>query len=335
MVKEKIIMDVDTGTDDAVALVMALLGEEYELLGISAVNGNVELRCTADNSQRVVECCGKEESVKVYAGADMPLVCTLDPQSAQARYPLPIRESYGEVDNMMHGFHLPLPEAKHPYEKRSSIFWMAETLLQAGEKEISLVPTGPLTNIALLLRTVPEVIPHIKRVVLMGGGHFIANASSAAEFNIWADPEAAEILLQSGLDITFVPLDATHQALISAEEAEEIAAIGTAPAKLVSAVIKERIARYSRRDRDMAEYGAAPVHDALALCALTHPEVLKDVRECDCHVDIGRGISYGRTVFDLRERVQPEAPNCRVALGADKDFFYQWILGILKLGKEC
>ncbi len=333
MDKIKVIMDVDTGTDDAVALCMAMLADEFDLLGITAVNGNVEVKCTTDNSLRVVECCEKQGKVNVYKGADLPLVCTLNPRSPQSLEPIPFREGM-EKEYVMHNFHLPLPKPKIKESDKCATVFLIETLLASKDHEVVICPVGPMTNIALALRSCPDIAKKIKKIVLMGGGHDIVNTTSAAEFNIFADPEAMEIILQSGIDVTFVPLDATHHALINDVQAKEILEIGTPAAKLIHDVVMERIEHYAKRDKDMKELMATPVHDALAIMAVAHPEVLKDVRECHCTIDCSNGAGSGRTIFDLRDRNVPVPPNCKVALSADNEMFVNWVKEVLIKDKE-
>ncbi len=333
MEKIKVIMDVDTGTDDAVALCMAMLADEFDLLGITAVNGNVEVKCTTDNSLRVVECCEKQGKVNVYKGADLPLVCTLNPHSPQSLEPIPFREGM-QKEYVMHNFHLPLPEPKIKESDKCATVFLIETLLASKDHEVVICPVGPMTNIALALRSCPDIAKKIKKIVLMGGGHNIVNTTSAAEFNIFADPEAMEIILQSGIDVTFVPLDATHHALINDVQAKEILEIGTPAAKLIHDVVMERIEHYAKRDKDMKELMATPVHDALAIMAVAHPEVLKDVHECHCAIDCSNGVGSGRTIFDLRDRNVPVPPNCKVALSADNEMFVNWVKEVLIKDKE-
>ena len=332
--KTKIIMDVDTGTDDAAALVMAMLCEDFDLLGICSVNGNLEVKLTTDNSLRVVECCDKQGEVKVYKGCEYPLVSTLSPYSAQSRRPIPKREGGTGYKYAIHADHLPLPEATIHEEKESAVVWLINTLLEAEDSEITLIPVGPMTNVAAAMRADPRILPKIKEIVLMGGSLATHNASPVAEFNIWADPEAMEILLQSGCKITLIPLDATHTACITREQADKIAAIGTRPAKLVADIIKERIAAYAKRDAEMAAKVGTPLHDALAVCYVLHPEVITEIIECTCHVDISGGVAYGQTVLDLRGKLNPEHPNCEFALKANKDFFYNWMVDILEADKK-
>ena len=261
MAKRKIIMDVDTGTDDAVALVLAILGGEVELLGVTTVNGNLELKLTTDNTLRVVECCRSYGLVPVYSGCEYPLVSTLSPYSAQSLSPIPKRE--GTVKKFaMHRDHLPLPETTLKKQDKSAVVWLIETVMASEPGSISLVALAPLTNIAAAMRAEPAFAGRLGEIVLMGGGDRIGNASAAAEFNIWTDPEAAEIVMQSGCKISMIPLDATHSAAITAEQAEALRAIGTPQAEFVANVIFERIGGYALRDPALAKQQASPLHDA-------------------------------------------------------------------------
>ncbi|MGI5888556.1 MAG: nucleoside hydrolase [Oscillospiraceae bacterium] len=333
MEKQKIIMDVDTGSDDAIALCMAMLDEHFDLLGICAVNGNVEVKLTTDNSLRVVECCGKQGQVKVYKGCDLPIASTLMPWTAQSLRPFPTREGTREGKIVVHGDHLPLPAPKIKEEKDCAVVWLINTLL-ASDGDITLIPVGPLTNVAVAMRADPRIIPKIKRIVYMGGGDQITNSSLAAEFNVWADPEAMEIVLQSGVDITMVPLDATHHACMNLADAAEIRAIDTPPARLVADLIESRIKGYGVNNKDMLEAQKAPIHDALAVCSLVHPECLVDVIDCTVHCDISRGFSYGRTLVDRRQQITHEPHNCHFAQGANEKVFTDWVKGVLRKDKE-
>ncbi len=328
MDKKKIIMDVDTGTDDACALVMAMLDPAVDLIGIMSVNGNLEVKLTTDNTLRVVDCCHKGGQVKVYRGADLPMVCTLDPHSLQSLDPIPHRQGQQKA-HAMHSDHLPLPETALKEEAVRAVPWLIETLLAAEDKEITIVAVGPATNIGLALRSDERIAAKIRQIILMSGGDHIANATPAAEFNAFGDPEALEIILQSGIDTVIVTLDTTHKVLINEKQAAEIAAIGTAPAKLISDTISQRIDAYGQRDSDMSALKAAPLHDPLALCYAIHPEVLTELPEVSCHVTL-TGPTTGQTVVDWRLRFEKEAPNCRFALNANGPLFYSWMLDILK-----
>jgi len=345
--KRRIIMDVDTGSDDAIALVMSMLDESFDLLGICSVNGNIEVKLTTDNSLRVVECCDRQDVVKVYKGCDLPIASTLLPWTAQStgirseiflqtgeRWPNPRREGTRAGGQEVHPEHLPLPSPTIKEADESAVVWLINTLLASEDGEITLIPVGPLTNVAVAMRADPRICKKMREIVIMGGGHLVNNSSPASEFNVWVDPEAMEIVLQSGCKITMVPLDATHAAYITVEESKRIRDIGTKPAKLVADLIEQRTIGYARNDAEMRNIKGAPIHDALAVCAVLHPEVLKDVLHCNCHTDISRGWAYGQTIVDRRIRVNPEPPNCYFALNADRAMFYNWMIDVLEKDKK-
>lgn len=347
--KRKIIMDVDTGSDDAVALIMAMLDEHFDLLGICSVNGNVEVKLTTDNSLKVVELCGKQDQVQVYRGADLPIASTLMPWTPQStgifsegtllydKHPcgMPHREGRDMGDKIpMHPDRLELPAPKIHEADQSAVVWLIETLMACEDHEVTLIPVGPMTNIGLALRADPRIVNKIREIVLMGGGHLTNNVSPATEFNVWADPEAMEIILQSGCKVTLVSLDATHSAYLTEEQAKKITAIGSAPAKFVGELIEHRISAYAQRDTDMRDYKGAPVHDALAVCAALHPEVLTEVLHCNCHTDISRGYAYGQTIVDRRFTTEPEPKNAYFALKADGEYFFNWMYDVLRKDQE-
>ncbi len=322
----KIIMDVDTGSDDAIALALAMSEPEFELLGICSVNGNLEVALTTENTLRVVECCGEAGRVKVYKGCEYPLTCTL--QKGTGQYELIPRREKDVPEGVIHRKYIPLPKATIKPEDESAVSWLIHTLLES-EGDITIVAVGPLTNIATAMRADVRIIPKIKEIMIMGGGHERSGlCSAAAEFNIWCDPEAMEIVLQSGVKITVVPLDATYYAKMGLKEAEEIEKIGTPKAKLVSDLIKQRIEGYGNGYNGDLDDGV-PVHDALALCAVLYPEVLK-ASPYNMHVDLGKGYAYGRTVIDTRDAKDSEAPNVLFARGADRELFIKWVIDTLK-----
>ena len=291
---EKIILDVDTGTDDAIALCAALLSKDLDVLGICTVGGNVVLKNTTDNTLRVVTCCRRSD-VPVHAGAPLPMVSTLQPWIAQAKS-LPRKEGQRSQETAIHVDHLPLPETALKAQDTCACVYLIETLNKAADHSITLVPTGPMTNIALALRANPSIADKIKRIVMMGGTRSVYPDTQAAEFNVWCDPEALEIVLQSGIDLTMVSLDATSHACLNARQAQQIREIHSAPAELCAALIEHRLhASAAHGDTKGTGVGAA-LHDALAVCALVHPEVLK-IEDVSCHVDLGHGFAYGETVL--------------------------------------
>ena len=331
--KHKIIMDVDTGSDDAVALILAMLDDSFDLQGITAVNGNLEVKLTTENSLRMVEFCNRQDTVKVYKGADLPLVSTLLPNTPQSMAPIPRREGESVPEGLHHASHIEVPKFTIKEEDDSAVVWLINKLRHEEDKSITIVAVGPLTNIALAMRSDPRIIPKIKRIVIMGGADAYAGSSSmAAEFNVWIDPEAMEIVLQSGCDVTIVPLDATFSSYITPSDAEDIRAIGTPEADKVADLILKYGTAKMLKGRDEEELHI-PIHDALALCSVRYPEVLYTKEVC-CHVDTSHGIAYGETVIDKRRGVTASKPNCKFAFKADRELFVSWIKDVLTKAKE-
>lgn len=331
--KHKIIMDVDTGSDDAVALILAMLDDTFDLVGITSVNGNLEVKLTTENSLRMVEFCGKEDTVKVYRGADLPLVSTLLPTTVQSQLPIPRREGASIPEGLHHAAHIPTPKFTIKEEDDCAVVWLINTLRAAADGEITIVAVGPLTNIALALRSDPRIISKIKEIVIMGGAAEYAGSNSmCAEFNVWIDPEALEIVLQSGCPVTIVPLDATFSAYMTPSDAEKIRAVGTPEADmLANLVLKYGTAKMLKGQNEGETH--IPIHDALALCSVRYPQVLYKERVC-CHTDISRGFAYGQTIIDRRKGVTAPEPNCWFSFGADRELFLSWIIDVLEKAKN-
>jgi inosine-uridine nucleoside N-ribohydrolase len=292
-----IILDCDPGHDDAIALLLALASPEVRLLGVTTVSGNQTLDKTTANAIRVLDHVGRPD-VPVAAGAARPLI--------RARHVA--AEVHGETG--LDGPDLP-PPTREP-EPTHAIDWIAEAL-QASTTPVTLVPTGPLTNVALFLTRYPELASKLERVVLMGGAVGEGNVTPAAEFNIWADPEAAHLVFTSGLNLTMVGLDVTHKALMTPTHTAALAEAGKA-GKLVADLFNF-YARFHAR-----EYGwdGAPVHDAVAMAHVIDPTLLEIVHR-GVIVDIGGELSRGRTHVDLRGRTW--TPNCHVAIDIDAERF--------------
>ena len=337
MLKEKIILDVDTGSDDAVAIICALLCEEIDLLGITTVGGNVELKNTTENTLRVLELCEKTEFVEVHMGSELPLASTLVPWGIQGMT-LPHFEIAADSSIKVHPDLLPLPKSKGKIMEPRAAIWLIQKLLSMPDHSVTLVPVGPLTNIALAIRTDERILSKISKVVMMGGTHNTYAPTQGAEFNVWVDPEAAEILLTSGLDITMVSLDATSDAFLSHEQAERIRSIGSRPAVFVADMIDQRLlASRTTLGKTGGKIVGAALHDPLAVCAAVHPEVLTDIWHTSCHIDLGRGFAYGETVLgrnymeirDENGNLIDLPPNCKFARKADSGLFFDWLYGIL------
>ncbi|MGZ4249957.1 MAG: nucleoside hydrolase [Solirubrobacteraceae bacterium] len=292
-----IILDCDPGHDDAIALLLALASPELRLLGVTTVSGNQTLDKTTANAIRVLDHVDRHD-VPVAAGAARPLI----------RERHVAADVHGETG--LDGPDLP-PPSREP-EPTHAIDWIAHAL-QTSPTPVTLVPTGPLTNVALFLTRYPELATKIERVVLMGGAVGEGNVTPAAEFNIWADPEAAHLVFTSGLDVTMVGLDVTHKALITTAHTEALADAGKA-GKLVADLFAFYAQFHAR------EYGwdGAPVHDAVAMAHVIDPTLLETVHR-GVVVDIGGELPRGRTHVDLRGRTW--APNCHVAIDIDAERF--------------
>ena len=325
MAKRKIIMDVDTGTDDAVALVLAILGGEVELLGVTTVNGNLELKLTTDNTLRVVECCKPYGQVPVYSGCEYPLVSTLSPYSAQSRHPIPKREGTSKKF-AMHRDHLPLPETTLKKQDKNAVVWLIETVMASEPGSISLVALAPLTNIAAAMRAEPAFASRLGEIALMGGGDRIGNASAAAEFNILVDPEAAELVFRSGVPITMAGLDVTEKALIFPEDFERIRALGNP----VSDIVAQWLEFFYKFHKSIG-YEGAPMHDPCAVMAL--PELFES-EELYVAVELSGEYCRGTTVGDRRGQLG-HAPNARVLFDLDRAGFARLLAEKLLLLEGC
>ena len=253
----RIILDVDTGTDDAVALMIAALSPDIELVGATTVNGNTALTHCTENSLRVFDHIGLT-GVPLHQGMSQPLVRP-NPQINPA--------------SRIHGDLLDLPPSRSTKGSQHAVDWLIDTYM-ASDGDITLVPVGPLTNIASAMRKEPRIIERIPELVIMGGAHDHGNATASAEFNIFMDPEAARIVVNCGRPIRMLPLDATHKALVSKDDCARLRGLGT-PAAIATAIfIEKRIEGYDAT-QPMHRLGAAPVHDALAVCAVI-PEHHRD-----------------------------------------------------------
>lgn len=324
----KIIMDVDTGSDDAIAILAAIQSDKLDLIGITTVAGNKRLEYTTDNTLRVLELARAE--IPVYSGCVEPMVCNLLP-NRHGDYDgmTGVGEEVGEDGERLeyHTDKLPLPPATGKAEKEHAVFYLVHTLLHS-EEPVTLVLSGPMTNMAMALRMEPRITEHIQEIVFMGGGFKEFNSTAASEFNIWNDPEAAQIVLNCGVPITMVPLDATHKANFTLDDAKELREWKTLAADFFASIIERRVAAYNAfQPQTLTD--SAPIHDALALAWLIDPLVLQDVRLMRVDVDISGGFADGQTICDTRVHPDRE-PNVHVALGADRERFTALIKQLIK-----
>jgi purine nucleosidase/pyrimidine-specific ribonucleoside hydrolase len=290
-----VILDCDPGHDDAIALLLALSSPEVKLLGVTTVSGNQTLEKTTANAIRVLDHVGRSD-VPVAAGAPRPL---LRERHVAANV-------HGETG--LDGPELAAP-ARQP-EPAHAIDWIASAI-DRNPTPITLVPTGPLTNIALFVARYPELTDKLERIVLMGGAIGEGNTTPAAEFNIWADPEAAYRVFTSGLDVTMVGLDVTHRALMTQAHVDKLE--GRA-GKLVA----DLYAFYSKFHARRYGWDGSPVHDAVAMAHVVDPTLLETVHR-GVVVDTGMEPSRGRTHVDLQGAHWQ--PNAHVAVEIDAERF--------------
>jgi purine nucleosidase len=275
----RVIIDTDPGQDDAFALLLALASPEIEVIGVTTVAGNVPVRQTADNARRIVELAGRGD-IKVFAGAERPIL----------RPARPVPQIHGPtgIDGWDWAPAKAGPEAAH------AVDWLADTLLREPSGSISLIALAPQTNIAMALRRAPAIADRIARIVFMGGGYFEGgNMTPAAEYNILVDPEAAAIVLGSGVDITATPLDCTHSAPAPIGWSTELEALGTEVGRACGGMMRF-FEQYGNR-----KYGtqSRPLHDAIAVAALVWPELFEGKR-CPVDVECAGTLATGMTVVD-------------------------------------
>lgn len=306
MEKIKIIMDVDTGIDDAIAMCLALGNEKIEVLGFTTTYGNRGVDRTTENTLKILELTGKTD-IPVAKGATRPIVT-------------PFEEG---IKSFIHGVDgigdiqppLPAPSIK-PLEI-TAVEFMAQTLRNA-DQPITLVPVGPLTNVATLVMAHPELMPKIKEVVIMGGSTMQGNRTAVAEANIADDPEAAHIVFKSGLKIKMAGLDATHKGYFTFDEIKELA-----DRNRIAGTIYKMCDVYIAHCRDRMKLPGIAMHDSLPVAWLISPEIVTS-EDYYVTVDINGRHTYGMTVTDVH-RTLNEKPNATVALDVDRLKFTQLI----------
>jgi inosine-uridine nucleoside N-ribohydrolase len=314
-IARKLILDVDTGTDDAIAIMMAALHPELELVGVTTVNGNNVVEHCTDNTLRVLDFIGRGD-IPVYEGLSRPLV--------RADFPIPRAMKKA---NGAHGTVLDIPPAVSRKQARSAVEFLIETYRTTTD-DITLVPTGPLSNIAACIALDPGFVDRVPEVVLMGGAHTQANVTPCAEMNMWADPEAAASVFAAGFrKLTCVSLDATHQALVSRADVAALNAMETPAATAAARFMGLRIEGYDANN-PMAERGTAPVHDAVCVAYLVDPSVIT-TRHLHVAVETQGALTVGRTVVDTHFRGDGK-PNCHFAFGADRATFIALMLTTLQ-----
>lgn len=338
MEKEKIILDCDPGSDDAVAIMLALFSEKLDVLGICTVNGNRIVPKTTENALRVVQFLNSK--VPVYRGCENALVSKLIP----TRKPNLPRVTLNDC----HGDFLKLPPATIKPEKKHAVNFLVDSFMES-DGDITLVTVGPLTNVAMALRLEPQIENKIKRIVMMGGGHTGCNASSSAEFNFYADPESAKIVMDTKIPKMILPLDATWRACITSDQCKMLEELGTPAAKFAAQVVDLRIKNLKVNDVSEHNYklrhtpgtvgstilyryenDMAPIHDALAVAYVIDPTIITEYVDANVDIDISGGICDGRMVADVHNTKKSKDPiSARVALNADSNKFAQMLFEYL------
>ena len=289
-----IIIDTDPGQDDAVAILLALASPEFEVLGITAVAGNVPLALTEINARKICELAGRPE-IKVFAGAVRPLVRRL----------VTAEHVHGRT-----GLDGPvLADPKMPLQKQHAVDFIIETLMAREAGTVTLCVLGPMTNIALALIREPKIASRIKRIVAMGGGFFEGgNVTPAAEFNIYVDPQAVRVVFEADIPITLIPLDCTHQALTSAARVEKFRVMKNKSGPATAALLDF----FERFDEQKYGTDGGPLHDPCVMAWLLKPELFQ-AREVNVGIECESELTMGMTVVDwwgVTNR-KPNATVCR------------------------
>jgi len=275
----KIIIDTDPGQDDAIAILLAFASPEIDVLGLTAVAGNVPLALTQKNARIICELAGRSD-VPVYAGCDRPLERKL----------VTAEHVHGKT-----GLDGPaMPDPVMPLAEGHGVDFIIETLRREAAHTVTLCPLGPLTNIAEAFRRAPDVAGRVQQIVLMGGAYFeVGNITPAAEFNIYVDPEAADIVFRSGVPIVVMPLDVTHKVLTTRARVEAFRALGTEVGR-VCAEWSDFFERF-----DMEKYGSegAPLHDPTVIAYLLAPGLFRG-RHINVEIEVQSDLTRGMTVAD-------------------------------------
>ncbi len=299
----KIIIDTDPGQDDAVAILTALGSPELEVVGITAVAGNVSLALTERNARMICELAGRSD-IRVFAGRDRPL----------RRELVTAEHVHGRT-----GLDGPdLPEPTMPLQERDAVEFICDTLRREPANTITLCPLGPLTNIAAALESDPAAARRVREIVLMGGAYFeVGNVTPAAEFNIYVDPEAAAAVFRSGIPIVVMPLDVTHKALTTSARIDGFRNIGNRAGTAVA----ELTGFFERYDKEKYGKDGAPLHDPCVIAYLLEPELFSG-RHVNVEIETVSDLTRGMTVADWWG-VTDRKPNARFIGDIDADGYFK------------
>lgn len=310
--RKKVILDVDTGSDDAVAVMAALKSDLLEVEAICTVWGNLGVALTAYNTLAVCEALGQD--IPVYAGCNQSMVKHLTPVRIPESDIKPIIKDGKEL--RMHFDRLEgLPATERTPEKLHAVEYYYKFLSETKEP-ITIIATGPLTNLGFLFRIAPELSHKVTELIIMGGGVEQTNASLCGEANVWNDPEALQIILDAGLHPTLVTLDATHSAALTEEDCAVLEGLGTFEGTFAASIIRQRIEYEQARFESRGPW--SPIHDALAVCCAIEPALITRSLEVNSRVEC-TGLCDGELLIDRSAR--PKAPNAVLAVEGDKPRF--------------
>jgi purine nucleosidase len=303
-IKKQIILDCDPGQDDAVALALAMAAkDEIDLLGVTTVAGNVPLNLTQRNARIMCDICHRTD-IKVYAGAEKPMVQPL----------VTAEHVHGKsgLDGIV------IYEPTTPLEEKHAVDFIIETCLAADNNSIFLVTAGPLTNIGLAIERAPAILSKIKEIILMGGAlREGGNITPSAEFNIYVDPEAAQIVLRCGCPIVMMSLDVTHQVLTTRKRVDAIRNLDSTVGEPIASLIEF----YERYDEEKYHLDGAPLHDPCTIAYLIKPDLFS-LKEVNVEVETEGDFTRGATVVDYWD-VTERTPNVQWAHSVDDEGFFK------------
>jgi inosine-uridine nucleoside N-ribohydrolase len=306
---KRILIDCDPGHDDMMAIMLASCSEELELLGVTTVAGNQTGEKTYLNALKTLTLIG-ETGIPVARGADKPLFRELTVAP----------EIHGVSG--LDGAALPKPDFDGV--ELHAVDFLIKTIMESGTQLI-LVPTGPLTNVALAMLKDPRITTKLERIVLMGGAVYDSNITPAAEFNIYVDPEAAKVVFGSGVPVTMVGLDVTNKALFGFDDIERLSKLNGKVSRVVAPLLKF----FAQANKDIFGFDGAPLHDALAVAHLISPEVIK-TRKMNVEIETDGELTRGRTVADVYG-ITGKPANTEVALEVDNDLFKKLLVEAIKI----
>lgn len=328
--RKKVILDVDTGSDDAIALMLAVQSQQLNILGVTVTWGNRPVDDCVENTLRVLSFLGKEKEIPVYRGCPEPMVRYLTKQRNAALDKDGISIVEDEKEYSVHPVRLNLPETTAKAQRQHACSFLVETLL-ASEEKITLIPVGPATNVGMAFRMEPAIREHIEEVVFMGGAIGRGNITPCAEANFYHDPEAAKIVLDSGVPCRIVGLNATHSVELNLDDAKALRALGTPPAHFAAELIETRIDALQRMGNSDGYSDA--IHDAVAVATVLDPSVITEEGCWRCDIDINGGAADGMLIADRRLGYEADETVCTwVEMKADKTKFFGMLCECLGRG---